>query len=116
VDDPGAGDDSSTWLKEGSDIEFEAFTPGLEDKPASQSATGRGTSTFPSFAPVYASDMALSEVMLSKRTFNRLFRRREPGVENQPTGGAGVRAGSVPARESAEGGAAVEVWASVKEV
>ena len=112
MDDPGAGDDDSTWLNEGSDIESEAFTPGLEDEPASQSATGRGTSSFPSFAPVSASDMALSEVMLSKR----LFRRREPGVENQPPGGAGVRMGSVPEWESAEGGAAVEVWVSVKEV
>jgi hypothetical protein len=29
----------------GSDIESEAFIPGLEDEPASQSATGRGTFT-----------------------------------------------------------------------
>ena len=115
MDDPGAGDEDSTWLKEGSDIESEAFIPGFEDEPASQSATGK-TSTSPPFAPVFASDMTLSEVMLSKRTFNRLFRRREPGVENQPPGGAGVRMGSVPARESAEGGAVVEDWISVKEV
>jgi hypothetical protein len=111
MDNPGAGDDDSTWLKEGSDIESEAPIPGL----ASQSATGK-TSTSPSFAPVSASDMALSEVMLSKRTFNRLFRRRDPGVENQPPGGTGVRMGSVPVRESAEGGAVVEDWISVKEV
>jgi hypothetical protein len=56
VDDPGAGDDS-TWSKEGSDIESEALIPGLEDEPASQFTAGK-TSTFPSFAPVSASDMA----------------------------------------------------------
>jgi hypothetical protein len=111
MDNPGAGDDDSTWLKEGSNIESEAPIPGL----AFQSATGK-TSTSPSFMPVSASDMALSEVMLLKRTFNRLFRRRDPGVENQPPGGTGVRMGSVPARESAEGGAVVEDWISVKEV
>jgi hypothetical protein len=32
-------------LKEGSDMESEAFIPGLEEEPASQSATGRGTFT-----------------------------------------------------------------------
>ena len=115
MDGPGAGDDSSTRLKEGPDIESEPPIAGLEDEPASKSATGR-TSTFPSFVPVSASDMALSEVMLSKQTFNRLFQRRDPGVENQPPGGAGVRTGSVPARECAEGGTTVEGWISMKEV
>lgn len=97
-------------------MESETFIPVLEDEPASQSATGRVTSTFPSFALVSASDMALSEVILSKRTFIKLFRRSEPGVENQPPGGAGVRTGSVPVWESAEGGATVEDWISEKEV
>jgi len=104
-------------LNEGSEIDSEIFTPGLEDDAASQSAIGKETSTFPAFVrPVSASEMALSEVILSKRTFIRLFRRSEPGVENQPAGGAGVRAGKVPARESAEGGATVEDCNSVKEV
>jgi hypothetical protein len=69
-----------------------------------------GLQLVPSFAPMSASDMALSEVMLSKRIFNRLFRRRDPGVENQRPGGAGDRTGSVPARECAKGGATVEDW------
>ena len=112
---PRSWGDTSTWLKEGSDTESEPPAPGLENEPAFQSVTGR-TSTFPSFAPVSASDVALSEVMLSKQTFNRRFRRRDPGVENQPPGGAGVRTGSEPARESAEGGATVEDLISMKEV
>ena len=45
MDDPGAEDNDSTWLKEGLDKESETFVPGLGDERASQSATGRRTST-----------------------------------------------------------------------
>ena len=99
-----AGDDDLTSLKEGSDMDSEAFKPGPGSEVASQSASGKATSSFPSFfAPVSASDTALSDVAFSNRTFISAFRRSEPGVENQPPGGAGVRTGSVPAPESAEG-------------
>ena len=108
MDDAGAGDDDSTWLKEGSDIDSEVFRPVLVGGTAPQSASGKGTSTFPPLTPVSASDTALSEVMVSKRTFIRFFRRSEPGVENQAPGGAGVRVGKVPARESAEGGTTID--------
>jgi hypothetical protein len=36
--------------------------------------------SFLSFAPASASEVALSEVMVSNRTFIRFFRRNEPGV------------------------------------
>jgi hypothetical protein len=59
--------------------------------------------------------MALSDVAVSNRTFIRLFRRSEPGVKNQPPGGAGVRAGSVPTRVSPEEGTTVDDWLSITE-
>ena len=105
----GAGEDDLTSLKEGSDIDSEVFRLGLGTDVASQSAAGKSTPGFPSFfAPESASEMALSDVPVSNRTFIRPFRRSEPGVENQPPGSAGVRTGSVPARDSTEEGVIVD--------
>jgi hypothetical protein len=92
--DMGAGEDDSMLLKEGSDMDSEAPWPCALK---SQFASGKETSTLflSSFAVKSGSDTALSEGAASNRTFIRLFRRSEPGVESHPPGGAGVRAGSV---------------------
>jgi hypothetical protein len=86
-------------MVKGSDVDSELSWPVFASEVPSQSASGNETASFLSFAPASASEVALSEVMVSNRTFIRFFRRSEPGVESQPPGSAGVRMGSVPALE-----------------